>query len=91
MATPHWSFGLMSLVLAVASGCGSAAPLPQAPEVPVVGCSTPYPLENADEAVVIEGFGGRGDEQLIVTRRQPGHRCAVTVVQARDARMSALP
>ena len=82
--------GLMVLSLALAAGC-SAAPAPvQAPEVPVEGCSAPFPVVDANRAVVVEGFGGP-DAQLFVTKRQPHQRCAASVVQAREARLSALP
>lgn len=83
-------FTLIALALLTAAGCSPAAAPPQAPEVPVTGCSAPFPLADASRAEVVEGFGGP-DGQLIVTKRQPRHRCAASVVQASEARMSALP
>ncbi len=68
---------LVAFASSLVTGCAASTSPPVAPATaaaaPVV-CGAPMPV--AAPAYTLEGFGGPGDTQLMMTARQPVRRCA---------------
>lgn len=65
-------FGVLGLL---STGCvAPASNPPRTATATEADCGDP--LRVAPEALTVEGFGGGGDTQLMMTRRQPTRQCA---------------
>jgi len=85
------------LIAAVAASLAACAPAASRPALtasraaPSTGCSAlPRAREHSGGAWLVEGFGGRGETQLIVSERRPTLRCALPTGAATRATLAAL-
>jgi hypothetical protein len=76
--------GLTYVIVAATScvaGCATSSQPSQAAAAPTVACDAPVRVSRA--AWTIEGFGGKGDPQLMMTKRQPVRACTTPGGSAR--------
>jgi hypothetical protein len=86
---------LKKLVVIVAATANLAACAPTLAEQPATASAADQPTcesqpANASGAWVIEGFGGKGDPQLMMTEQRPIVRCARGLPVARTATLAPL-
>jgi hypothetical protein len=82
---------LVALAALGIAGCSTASQLHGRAELPTLDGMECSAVDSGPRAMVIEGFGGKGDPQLIVTERQPASRCVEASPQSRTATLAPHP